>query len=452
MRDTQNGQISSALPPTPGIRACGRHFAFFDALGVRGSMILRDATAAAMLILASGTAAFSSSPQSPSPSTVDGPPMAFYVAKGAPDACGRGCDTWIAVEGIIDDEAASRFRKFLLRVDRDSPATLPLYFSSPGGNLEQALAMGRMLRQRPRVARVGRTIVRECDLQSQSDDACLKIKQSGRTLDADLSTRNSFCYSACVYLILGATTRQIEPATVIAVHSSKTIERHPHLSARALAQAQRRGAARADRLIAAYLAAMGIDRGLLDLVRTVNFESIHLLTRPELYRFGIDTRSFAETGWTSQSGTASFIRKIAIARKDDDASLQTIEWQLFCENKSRALLTLLWTSDPPAVGSSSLSLIAGSEQPVKFVNFSAPEGGSHEIWKALIAYDALKKLFAVPIMELRKSMTLPDGKTDQKVIAIETLGLEAAWRVLSASGCPAPPVSAGMLTPANERR
>jgi hypothetical protein len=455
MRDIQNAQISSALPLTPGIRACGRHFAFFDALGVRGSMILRDAIAAAMLILtpASGTAAFSGSPQSPAPSTVDGPPMAFYVAKGAPEACGRGCDTWIAVEGMIDDEAASRFRKFLLQADRNSPATLPLYFSSPGGNLEQALAMGRMLRQRPRVARVARTTVRECgDAQSQSDDACLKIKQSGRTLDADLSTRNSFCYSACVYLILGATTRQIEPATVIAVHSSKTIERHPHLSERALAQAEQRGAVRADRLVAAYLAAMGVDRGLLDLVRTVNFESMHLLTRPELYRFGIDTRSFVETGWTSQSGPLGFIRKIAIARKDDDATLQTIEWQLFCENKSRALLTLLWTSDPSAVGSSSLSLIAGSEQPVKFVNFSAPEGGSHEIWKALIAYDALKKLFAVPSLELTKSMTLPDGKTDQAVIAIETLGLEAAWRVLSASGCPAPPVSAGMLTPANERR
>jgi len=47
---------------------------------------------------------------------------------------------------------------------------------------------------------------------------------------------------------------------------------------------------------------------------------------------------------------------------------------------------------------------------VKFVNFAAPAGGSHEIWKALIASDALKKLFAVPSLELRKSTTLPDGK------------------------------------------
>jgi hypothetical protein len=418
-------------------------------------MTFRDAIAAAMLVLtlASGTAAFAGSPRSLSPSPVDAPPMMFYVAKGAPDACGRGCDTWIAVEGKIDGEAASRFRKFLLQTDRDWPATLPLYFSSPGGSLEQGLAMGRMLRQRPRVARVARTTVKECgDAQSQSNDACLKIKQSGRALDADLSTRGSLCSSACAYLILGATTRQIEPASVIGVHAPKVILLGaPQLSEGARAEVEKRSTLRADRLVAAYLATMGIDRGLLDLARTASYESMHFLTRSELYRFGIDTRSFAETGWTSQGGPPGFIRKIAVARKDDDASFQTIEWQLYCENKSRALSRVLWTSDAAAADGSSLSLMAGSEQPVKLVNFSAP-GGSREIWKALIAYDALKKLFAVPSLELRKSTTLPDGKTNQTVIAIDTIGLEAAWHVLSFSGCPAAPVGDGMLTPANERR
>jgi len=41
---------------------------------------------------------------------------------------------WIAVEGKIDSDAASRFRKFLLQTDRDWPATLPFYFPSPGGS------------------------------------------------------------------------------------------------------------------------------------------------------------------------------------------------------------------------------------------------------------------------------------------------------------------------------
>ena len=93
------------------------------------------------------------------------PPMVFYVVKGAPDSCGRGCDSWIAAEGQIDAAAAPRFRKFLTRVrDRN----LPIYFSSPGGNLDQALAMGAMLRERPVVARVARTVVREAVLRRRT--------------------------------------------------------------------------------------------------------------------------------------------------------------------------------------------------------------------------------------------------------------------------------------------
>ena len=98
--------------------------------------------------------------------------MTFYVAKGAPDACGRGCDRWIAIDGQVDGNAAARFRKFLSRVnDRN----LPIYFSSPGGNLDQALAMGAMLRERAAAARVARTVVRESGFEAQDSEVCLKL-------------------------------------------------------------------------------------------------------------------------------------------------------------------------------------------------------------------------------------------------------------------------------------
>ena len=80
------------------------------------------------------------------------PPMVFYVVKGAPDACGRGCDSWIAVEGQVDAGAAPRFRKFLRR---SGNRNLPFYLHSPGGNLDHALAMGAMLRERRAVAQGG---------------------------------------------------------------------------------------------------------------------------------------------------------------------------------------------------------------------------------------------------------------------------------------------------------
>jgi hypothetical protein len=181
------------------------------------------------------------------------PPMVFYVVKGAPDACGRGCDSWIAAEGQIDAGAAPRFRKFLARVrDRN----LPIYFSSPGGNLDQALAMGAMLRERPLVARVARTVVRECGFEAQNGDICIKLKQSGRELHGDLWTRGAMCNSACPYLILGATSREIAPDAVLGVHSPKVVVRFkgggvPTQQMRSAAAA--RGLERADRMLIHYI-------------------------------------------------------------------------------------------------------------------------------------------------------------------------------------------------------
>ena len=120
---------------------------------------------------------------------------------------------------------------------------------------------------------------------------------------------------------------------------------------------------------------MGISRELVDLVQTVKFENLHVLTRPELYRFRIDTRSFAETEWTLETGAPAFIRKIALAKKDDGASFRTTEWRLFCQNKDRARLMFLWEFGKGPVGTSSVALIAGSETPPNFERFPAQVGG-----------------------------------------------------------------------------
>src|SRR5439155_10244725 len=109
-----------------------------------------------ILVLAGGSASAAVPKARATPPKAVTPPMQFYVVKGAPDACGRGCDSWIAIEGKIDSNAAARFRKFFARV---RGRNLPLYLYSPGGNVEQALAMGGILRERPVVARVGRTML-----------------------------------------------------------------------------------------------------------------------------------------------------------------------------------------------------------------------------------------------------------------------------------------------------
>ena len=200
---------------------------------------------------------------------------------------------WIAVEGKVDGGAAARISRFLRDV-KDTQR--PIYLHSPGGAVEPAFMIGRMLRSRKAVARVGRTIVTACAAGTQVDDACLKIKTAGGEVEAEIATRHSMCNSACGYLFLGATNREVAPDAAVAVHSSKlTLVVHGHPSAELIAAFTDRSTAKADRERASFVTAMGISHELIDLIRTVKYENLHILTRPELYRFGIDTRPITET-------------------------------------------------------------------------------------------------------------------------------------------------------------
>ena len=76
-------------------------------------------------------------PAEPQPAQV-WPPIVFYVAKGDPNACGRGCGEWIAAEGTIDENAPRRLRDLLNRLGQRK---LPIFFHSPGGSVGAGLTM-----------------------------------------------------------------------------------------------------------------------------------------------------------------------------------------------------------------------------------------------------------------------------------------------------------------------
>lgn len=363
------------------------------------------------------------------------PKLIIYLAKGPANSCGPGCDRWIAVEGKVDQDAALRISRFLRGVK--DPA-LPIYFHSPGGAVASAYAIGRLLRGRKAVARVGRTIVAACGAGMQVDDACLKVKTSGGEVEGEISTYHAMCNSACSYLFLGATTREVAPDAVLGVHSSKlTLVLHGRPPPQLLAAIRERSMAKADRERTSFIAAMGIRHGLDDLIQTVKFENMHVLTRPELYRFGIDTRSIAETGWTLETATRPFVRKIALAKKDDGATFRTMEWWLYCENKDRARLLFAREFDKSAAAGNSVIMTAGSEKPVVFGVVPA-RLGTFEVWSGTIASDAMNLVLAASHLQMGEGTLMPDGETNQEKFDISTVGMEPAWTKLRAS-CPAAP-------------
>ncbi|MCP1832195.1 MULTISPECIES: COG3904 family protein [Bradyrhizobium] len=370
--------------------------------------------------------------------------LTIYLAHGPANACGAGCDRWIAIEGEIDREAAQRIRTFLFAVkDRQ----LPIYLHSPGGNVEQSYGIARFLRAHKAIARVGRTIVPACSTGTQIDAACLKIKAAKGEVEAELATRNAMCVSACAYLFLGATSREVAPDSVLAVHNSKLMfVVHGHPPAQVVADFRRREMVSADRDRNVFLAAMGISHELSDLIKSVKFEDLHVLTRPELYRFGIDTRPLPETLWAVEKETRPYVRKIVQQKRADGSAFRMMEWRLFCESKDRGRLMFVREFEEGAAGKSTVLMMAGATKTVAFGR--SARFGKYEVWSEAVTSDIVKAMLAAPHLQIGESPPATDAKPDAKsdvksdtksglaTFDIGTTGLEQGWTQLLAS-CPA---------------
>ncbi len=378
------------------------------------ALLLSAAPALAAPVVAPASAALVKRPPlvapapRPSRTTSFAPPVIFYVARGAPDSCGRGCDRWIAVEGQINGDAAGRFKQFMKRHLKDRH--LPMYFSSPGGNLEQAIFIGNMLREISAVARVARTIVKECGFEAQTSDVCLKLKRSGRELAGDLTTRSAQCNSACPYLMLGATTREVAPDAILGVHSPKVVLRSSggQPTREMVVEATQRGVERADKLLSNYVVKMGIEGELLDVAKHTKFEDMHVLTRDEIFRFGIDRREFVETTWAFENLGRALIRKSAISRGENGKTWRLLQWRLFCLNAEQFQLDFQRqvTASPTLAA---ISISSGAAKPFAFV-FPPAKPAGYEVWGLRMPKSSAQAIADLPQIDLTETANAPDGR------------------------------------------
>jgi hypothetical protein len=231
------------------------------------------------------------------------PPIVFFLAKGDANACGTDCTEWIAAEGTIDSGADGRLRALLNKLGK---RRLPIYFHSPGGSIPAGLGIGRLLRQHGMTAGVGRTVPAGCDRNVAREPACDKLKRSGRQLIADLDTASVMCNSACVFSLVGAAVRDVDPGAHLGIHSTRisfslrridgsghvtSMPTHvaPQVESRALKESYDR--------VAAYMREMGIAPGLLEAARKIPSATVRFLSRDELVAFGIDRRDLIDGLW-----------------------------------------------------------------------------------------------------------------------------------------------------------
>jgi hypothetical protein len=242
----------------------------------------------------------------------DPPPMTFFVATGEADACGSGCEAWIAADGKIDLDAAQRLRKLLAKLAR---RRLPIFLHSGGGSVLGAIELGRLIRSRNMEVSVARTVPTACSRDRLSDKSCEMLKHSGKDLVSELDSNGAMCNSACVLTLTGGSVRSVPPLVRLGVHAIGIDLGKTQIRGAAIAAATRAANSR----IVEFLRDMGINKALFDASNSVPHESTRFLQRDELVRFGIDTREFGETDWRFVEKPNAAIAKSFFVRSGEGA-------------------------------------------------------------------------------------------------------------------------------------
>jgi hypothetical protein len=185
--------------------------------------------------------------------------MIFYVAHGAPGACGPGCSEWIAAEGIVQWDTHKRLIAIL---DRQARRKLPVVIHSWGeSNLNVATSLGRILRDRGIDTTVGSTEVETCNGKAEAE--CFALKRQGGPLDARLDLLDARCELACVFMLAGGVHRSL-PAGTRMILSGMSI--HNRLAPNVSEERREGLTARFGELFRIYLREMGVEPELLDII------------------------------------------------------------------------------------------------------------------------------------------------------------------------------------------
>ena len=178
----------------------------------------------------------------PIPSTTDMPSRLDFV-----DTVWQGEPT-ITLTGQIAPGDADRLTEFLSSVD---PAPTQAFLNSPGGSVQDALAMGRALRDLGVATRM---------------------------------TASDICLSACPYLLAAGQTRSVEDGALVGVHQHYFGENTALPAFMAVSDIQR-----GQGEVMEYLSDMGIDPLIMRPALATPPDEIYLLTPEEMQSFRLTT-------------------------------------------------------------------------------------------------------------------------------------------------------------------
>jgi hypothetical protein len=241
----------------------------------------------------------SSAPAAPKPAetvflAIDRP-MQIKRVRGDDAKCEPKCPEWISAEGKIVPGTAAEFRQMINSLGDQK---LPILIHSGGGAVRDAMAIGRLIRDRQFDVAVSRT-----EFDSCVDSNCpTRYGVRGKVVDF-----HAICASACALLLAGGERRFVAPLAFVGVHqitafqTKRTVYRTYRVLTRRTGEENvtvsrtligEREVSRTFKLarppqsveeeMSRYLSDMGVSSAVLALMAATPATSIHWMTIPEM--------------------------------------------------------------------------------------------------------------------------------------------------------------------------
>ncbi|MGX9576750.1 hypothetical protein [Mesorhizobium sp. f-mel] len=142
--------------------------------------------------------------------------MRFAVVRSSAPGCEPSCPEWISAEGAIEAGTPAQLKRILKTLGRRK---LPIIVNSPGGNVDAALQLGRIIRKNKLDIAVGTTKFSDC-WPGMKD--CRANDGKGAAYFGIASDGGAMCNSACPLMFAGGVGRVVGSWAYLGVHQITT--------------------------------------------------------------------------------------------------------------------------------------------------------------------------------------------------------------------------------------
>ena len=398
----------------------------------------------ALLLVQAVTGEAATTKKKPAEKAPDSPAMAFAIVRSGTVGCEPNCPQWISAEGQIMPGSANQFRKILKQAGK---LRLPVVITSPGGDVEAALAIGQMIRERKLDVLVGWTLFTGCNPTVKT----CKLPKAQKGVYAGLvMTSRGYCLSACPFIFAAGQKRILGAGAFLGVHEittqpitqriryneiyrivngkKKVLSRKVVSRKNIVGKATTKMSKPFDRKLKAYLNTMGVSLAMLDLLHLAPPSSIHTLTTEEM----------KSTNLVTASGTAAELVSNSLCKAATPADNCKVE-------KNFVVATLA----PPAPPQAKIQPVySPASSPMAFVLVRSDSPGCEPLCPEWIFAEGIITPATPGIfewfLEKTKSQTLPivirsDGGHARAAMvlgrSIRKHGMQVAVGAISFAGC-----------------